>query len=381
VPSGNLRAKGGRAAYRQPGVRIPAVTLTTLDRAKRTSRRRFLEDELSLLLDAVPSPRDRDVVRRILGWDGRGGCAIKEAGDEFSITRERARQVYTRAVELIRNRPPGALLDRVLHFVHTMCNQSAEAIEVELERRGLTRHRFALQALVQTALVFRRRPRFTLEEAGGHFFAVAGPGVVRAILKAVQRGSTYYGVQTVSELCSALPPRHRRSRDSVLIHQMLETRSDTCWLDADQEWFWLATVPRNPIVRCVRKLLAFASPASIADLDRAIRRLPRQPKTSVPREVIIRLCRQAPFCRVRGGLVELDPAFRPANLISHAEAVVCRILRRHGGELSFERLRASCASAGVMPPNLWRIVLHSPLLFRSAPGMYRLIAPSRTRQN
>jgi len=371
VPRGNLHRKDGQTGFRQAAGRAPAIA--------GISRRRFLEDELTLLLGAVPSPRDRQVVRRILGWDGRGGCPIKHAGDEFGITRERARQVYARAVGQIRSRLTGALLDRVLHFVQGRCNQSARSIEAELQHRGFTRHRFALPALVKTAHLFRRKPGFTLEQAGDRLFAVAGPGVVRAVLRAVQRSGTYYGVQTVSEIGVAIGPRYRTSRDPLLVRQILETRSDVRWLDADQEWFWLAALPRNPVVRCVQKLLAFASPASIADLERAILRLPRQRNRPVPHEAILRFCRQAPFCRVRGAAVELQPLYRPANLVSRAEAAVCRILRQHGGELSFERLRASCGPAGITQPNLWRIVLHSPLVFRSAPGTYRLITASQIR--
>ena len=343
------------------------------------SRPRRLEDGLARLLGDVPSLRDRQIVQRILGWDGRGGCLIKHAGDEFGITRERARQVYDRAVAHVRRSSPGPLLDRVLRFVQGRCNQSAESIECELQRRGLTRYRFDLRALVKTAQLFGRTPQFTLEEGGGRLFAVAGPGIVRSIVKAVQRSSTHYGVQRVTDICAAVAPRWCSSRDRALVRQILATRTDVRWLDAQQEWFWLADLPRNPIARCVQKLLAFAGPASFADVDRAIRRLPRQPTAPLPRAVLINLCRQAPFCQVRSGSVQLDYLFRPAKLVSRAEAAVCRVLRRHGGELPFERLRESCASAGVTHPNLWRIVLHSPLVFRSAPGTYRLISAARTR--
>lgn len=372
MPSQKVRPKGRRGAERQRRGGLPARSLGV-------SRQRRLEDELARLLANVPSLRDRQIVQRILGWDGRGGCLIKHAGDEFGITRERARQVYDRAVAQVRHSPPGPLLDRVLRFVQGTCNQSAESIECELQRRGLTRYRFDLRALVKTAELFGRGPQFTLEEGGGRLFVVVGPGVVRSIVKAVQRSSTRYGVQTVTDICASIAPGRRTSRDRTLVRQILATRPDVRWLDAQQEWFWLAALPRNPVARCVRKLLAFASPASFADVDRAIRRLPRQPKAPLPHEALISLCRQAPFCRVRSGSVELESVGRGTKLVSHAEAAVCRVLRRHGGELPFERLRESCASAGVTHPNLWRIVLHSPLLFRSAPGTYRLITAARIR--
>jgi hypothetical protein len=332
-----------------------------------------LEDELTRLLKSVPSVRDRRLVRRILGWDGQGGSLIAKAGDEFGITRERARQVYSRAVEQIRNSALSPSLDKILRVINGLGNQSAEGIQAELRRRGLTRYGFDLQAFVKTARMFGRAPKFTLEEAGDKVFAVLGPGVTRSILKAAQQSISHYGVQTVSEMCAAINPCHRTSRDRLLVRQVLETRSDLRWLDADQQWFWLATIPRNPVVRCIKKLLAYAGSVTFADLHRAVLRLPCQPTTPMPLEALTNFCRQAPFCRIRGGSVELEPSFRSENLLGRAEAAVCGILKGNGSELSLHHLETLCFSAGVKRPNLWRIVLHSPLIFRSAPRTYRLI--------
>jgi hypothetical protein len=80
-----------------------------------------------------------------------------------------------------------------------------------------------------------------------------------------------------------------------------------------------------------------------------------------------------PFCRVANGLVERAAPLAAGDLISDAERVVCRILRRNGNELSIDRLQTLCDLAGVGRPNFWRIVLHSPLIFRSAPRTYRVI--------
>jgi len=329
------------------------------------------------MLRVVPSPRDRQLVRRTLGWDGQGGSFLKNAGEEFGITRERARQVFDRAVEQIRDLPLGETLEEALGLVRCLCNQSADRIQAELRRQGFTRYEFALPVLVKTALLFGRAPKFALEEAGGRLFAVTGPGVVRSVLRAVQQSSTRYGVQTVEDICAAIPQRRRTARDELLIRQILETRADLCWLDQDKQWFWLATLARNPVVRCAKKLLVHASPLTLASLHQAIHRLPRERKVPLPLDALARFCRQAPFCRVRGGTVEVAGQLPSKSLVSRAEAVVCEILRRHGNELPFERLRVLCASTGVSEPNLWRIVLHSPLVFRSAPRTYRLVTAAR----
>jgi hypothetical protein len=333
-----------------------------------------LEDELTRLLESkVAIARDRQLVRRVLGWDGQQGCSLKVAGDEASITRERSRQIYQGAVERMQTCHLSSSLDEALACVKLMCNRSAVDVESELRERGITRFQFGVRALAQTARIFGRTPGFTIEETGGHLFVVAGPGVIRSILKTAERASTRYGVQTVSEVCSAISRDCRRSKDRLLVRQVLKTRDDIRWLDAREQWFWLASVPRNPVVGCIQKLLHYAGSASLSDIHRAIGRLPRKRKTPILREAVVGFCRQAPFCRLHGDSVALVAAFGKSKVVSGAEATVCQILARNGKELPIDRLQALCKLAGVNHPNLWRILVHSPLVFRSAPGIYGLI--------
>jgi hypothetical protein len=333
-----------------------------------------LEDEFTRLLEAnVAFARDRQLVRRVLGWDGQQGCSLKVAGDEVGITRERSRQIYQHAVERMQTWQLGSSLDEALACVKLMCNRSSLEVESELQGRGITRFQFGVRALAKTARVFGRTPGFTIEETGGHLFVVAGPGVIRSILKAAERASSRYGVQTVAEVCKAISRDDRRSKDRLLVRQVLKTRDDLRWLDAREQWFWLASVPRNPVVACVEKLLHYAGPASLSDIQRAIGRLPRKRKTPIQREAVAGFCRQAPFCRLRGGSVALVAAFGKSKVVSGAEATVCQILARNGNELAIDRLQALCKLAGVNKPNLWRILVHSPLVFRRAPRIYGLV--------
>jgi hypothetical protein len=339
-----------------------------------SSPRTPLEDELTLLLESnVRNARDCRLVRRVLGWDGQRGCCLKAAGEEFGITRERARQIYGQAIQQIRTAEISPALDEVLAFVKRMSNRAADDVMAELQRQELTRSSFPMTALLRTAEVFGRVLDFTVEEAGGKTFIVAGPGVVRSVLKAALQASTRCGVQNIATLCSGIPRHHRRRNDRRFIRQVLNTRSDIRWLDTAEETFWLASVPRNPMVWCLKKVICYASPVAVPDLERAIGRLPAERRTNLSRLLFIKFCEQTSFCRVTNGCVERVAPLGAGNLISDAERLVCRIIRRHGNELSVERLQSLCESAGVGRPNFWRIVLHSPLIFRRAPGIYSVI--------
>ena len=342
-----------------------------------SSTRVLLEDELIRLLEIhVPHGRDRQVVQRVLGWDGQGGCLLAQAGDQFGITRERARQVYDRAIEQIRGCELSSTLGDALAYVHRRRNRAAADIEAELQERGYTRHRFVMRALWNTARAFGRTPKFVLEETGGKLFVVARAGAVPAILKAAQRSSSRYGVQTVEEIGRAIAPDCGSANDRLLVRQVLETRDDLRWLDMRKQWFWLASVPRNPVVRCVKKILQFAGSVRVADIQRAIERLPRKRPTPIPSDALTAFCQQAPFCRVSEGVVERVGSSGAGKPLRRAEAKVCRILKRNGNELKFGCLESLCAAVGISRPNLWRIVQYSPLIFRRAPRVYSVITPS-----
>ncbi len=234
-----------------------------------------------------------------------------------------------------------------------------------------------MQALLKTAEVFGLIPGFTVEKAGRKVFIVSGPGVVRSVIKAAQRSTTHHGIQKVSALCSSVPEIYRRPNDRVFVRQVLNTRRDLRWLDAGEETFWLASVPWNPMVRCLQKVICYASPVAVSDVHRALGRLPAKQRSTLSRPLVIKFCEQAPFCRVVNGSVERIAPLAASGLLSDAERLVCRILRKNGNELSVEQLKNLCGSAGVERPNFWRIVLHSPLIFRTAPRTYSAITPRR----
>ncbi|HTB20815.1 MAG TPA: hypothetical protein VK708_21975 [Bryobacteraceae bacterium] len=342
-----------------------------------TSRPIPLEDVLTQVLESkIPNTRDCRLVRRVLGWDGQRGCGLKDAGDEFGITRERARQIYDQAIRQIGSADVGTTLDEALALVNRTSGRAAADIEDELLRRRFTRYQFAIPALVKTAQVFARVPEFTLEEAAGKLFVVAAAGVIQSIIKAARQASTQHGVQNISGLCSAISGIQRHGNHRLLIRQVLNAGGDVRWLDAGEETFWLASVPRNPMVRCLKKVLCYASPVTLSDLHRAIGRLPPKHRATLTRPQLTRFCEQLPFCRVANGCVERVGPLPAGSLISDAERLVCRILQRNGNDLPVERLRSLSALAGVGRPNFWRIALHSPLIFRRAPGSYGVIAAS-----
>ena len=137
------------------------------------------------------------LVRRVLGWDGRRGCCLKDAGEEFGITRERARQIYDQAIEQIRTCEVSSTLDEALAFVHAHVQPGRRTIsKPNCSSRRFTRHRICDASPAEDGSSIWARPGIYAGGTGGKLFVVAGAGVVRSIFKAALRSSARWGIQT-----------------------------------------------------------------------------------------------------------------------------------------------------------------------------------------
>jgi RNA polymerase sigma factor (sigma-70 family) len=69
--------------------------------------------DLAAAIDRL-NPRMRHVVLRRFGLDGSPPQTLEEVGNELGITRERVRQLETRALKELRNAAPG-----LVHYLRT----------------------------------------------------------------------------------------------------------------------------------------------------------------------------------------------------------------------------------------------------------------------
>lgn len=327
-----------------------------------------LEAELSDALGRLQSPRNRKLVARHLGWDGRPPCSLKEAGSGFHLTRERARQVFAAALPLLRLSTELPALEEALALVQQRQHQRADDVEQELRARGLTNGRVSLHGILSAARVFERKPDFELHLVGGFWFVGAVAQAGKLVLDLAVRAVLHHGAARVSDLRRQAGPR---IVDQSLVRRILQTRSDLCWLDAEREWFWLRFVARNRLLTRVRKVLAVCPRIQISSLHQAISR--DYKPVEIPQAVLRSLCQDFSWCRVGSQYVEARLAPNLEDLLAGGEAVVCAILRQHGGALPLPRLRPLCFAAGVKKPNLWRVLSFSPLLQRFDKEIYGLV--------
>jgi hypothetical protein len=332
--------------------------------------KRTLESEISSALGQVASERNRQLVARHLGWAGRLPCSLAEAGVQFQLTRERARQVYAAALPVLRRRSVVPALDAVLAFVRGQQLEQISDVEQRLAEQGLT-NGISLLGVLCAAQVFGRSPGFQLHRVGDALFVGPVLRVARTILNTAMKMVAHNGAVRVSELRREVSRIQGRAVDERLVRRILETRPDISWLDDAGEWFWLTLVPRNRLLARIRKVLAVSPRIQVSKLHWAISRdyLPLR----LPEAVVRSVCAQLSWCRVSNQYVESRVVLPIEDVLVGGEALVYGFLRDHGGVLPLAKLENLCLGRGVQPDNLQRILSFSPLIERTGRGMYGLV--------
>lgn len=336
-----------------------------------------LDTNLVSALRSVKSARNRKLVARHLGWDGRPPCSLQEAGAEFHVTRERARQIYAEALPLLRQSGVPAL-DAVLSFVQKQSHERVGDVEQKLRRQGMTGERLTLHGVLRAADVFNRKPPFQLHRVGDAL--VIGPvsKMTDAILNTAVKTVGRHGAAHVPGLCRELSARRARLVDEGLVRRILRTRADIRWLENTGQWFWLTSVSRNRLLTRIQKVLAVQARIRVSKLHQAVSRA-YKPLT-IPPPVLRSLCAQLSWCRVDGQYVKARTVPRMEEVLSGAESVICGILQDHGEPMPLRRLQESCLAAGVKRENFWRILSFSPVIRRLDREVYGLIGAESAPQ-
>src|SRR5207245_2861747 len=183
------------------GMATPASAQLVLRRIRdltegiRAARHLTLEAELSDLTRELGDERDREIIVRRLGWDGRRPRTLGTVGQRYAITRERVRQICTRIEEVQKPQAFLPVLDRVIEITTAAAPAMANELEKELVGRGLTRTAFCLETLLEIAHGFGRKPRFAIETLHGHRVIVPSnrSGLLKQIDDAATTAVRYWG--------------------------------------------------------------------------------------------------------------------------------------------------------------------------------------------
>ena len=350
-----------KRSHALPGPSV-AVRLRRLREAVQAKERMTLEEELRDVVASRTgrSERNRLIVARYLGWDGRGGATLQAVGDDFGISRERVRQICTPvAYRLASKKPFAPALDRVLSVVAERIPAPASAIEKTLVEEGLTAAPFSLEGVTKAAEVLGRRvPKM--------------PAVADGIIRCARKSVEHWGVTTVEDITAQVTEQLPETAPSDFVAKTLQGQQDFQWLDEAGGWFWFTSVSRNRLLNRINKVLSVGSRVNVAELRSGVAREYRMQGFAPPQRVLLELCRQAVGYLVEGNTVSADPSVAWGEALNETEQILLLALETHGPVMRREELEELCVELGMKRSTFYVRLGYSPFIARYAPGVYGL---------
>jgi hypothetical protein len=334
----------------------------------RAARHSTLEAELWDVTDKLGDERDRQIIVRRLGWDGRPPRTLESVGERYAITRERVRQICTRVEEVQKSKPFLPVLDRILEIAGAAAPLPADEFEDELVRRRLTTRTFDTETLLTIAEGFGRAPRFGIETVRGQRVIVpsARKHLLKQIYETVTASIRHWGVANVEDLAAAM------NTASAVVRQFLTFIPALKWLDESSGWFWITDVPRNSLLTPIRKILAVSPAIDVGELRGGVGRPHRRKGFAPPRRVLLEVCRQLPWCRADGNRVTATQPLNPDEVLSDSEKIIFKVLKEHGPVLQRPELENLCLAAGINRHSFWIYLSYCPIITRYAASVYGL---------
>jgi hypothetical protein len=334
----------------------------------RAARRITLENELWDVTRELGDERDRRIIVRRVGWDGKPPKTLESVGQRYGITRERVRQICTRVDGVQRHEVFLPVLDRVIDVVAAGAPSAADGLEKELVRKGLTESVFDLSSLHDIAQGFGRKPRFAVETVHGRRVVVppTSGNLLDQLCETASSRVCHWGVANVEDLAAAT------KTTSAVVRKILPFVPKFKWLDESSGWFWIADVPRNSLLTPMRKILAVSPTIDVGELRAGVGRPHRRKGFAPPRRVLLEVCRQLPWCKVDGSIITVTRNQTPDEVLSDSERIIFKTLKEYGPVLQRSEFEKLCLAAGVNRNSFPIFLSYCPIITKYASGVYGL---------
>jgi hypothetical protein len=328
-----------------------------------------VEDELAeILRSAKFDQRQSRALSARLGWDGKGGRTLAEAGQVGGYTRERVRQLEDRLqLYLEKARPSIPLVKAAVKALQGIAPTHRRRGALKLLKEGLARERFDPAGIINAARMMRLSSGV----------AIIGEGLVpegsRSDLERVRKAARK--LVSVNGAGSVAAMIDRLANMSLPIDRafgFVELAEKIKWLDAKREWFFIP-VKRNRAENYLRKMFSVAKTLTLEDLREGLRRPGRAREINLPRHVLSALFKKLGWIDIDGetatSLVDLD--YR--KILERTERTIVEVFRTHGPVLDRQTVLDLAAERSLDRTTVGLYLGWSPIIQRIAVNRYALI--------
>ncbi len=337
-----------------------------------------LETELVEIFGAGGASRDRQIIARYFGWDGHGRHTLEALGGKYGVSRERIRQICSRAIKQHRNIEVFApVLDRAMAFLAARIPRNLAALQAEFNEARISACRLPIELIIEAARLLGRKPPCVLVavEQGHVAVAAAQARLPGAIARAAKEAAANYGAATVSRVLAELSTRPPAEVPRKLIDETLQTVAGFRWLDARRQWFQRdGTHPSYGLPNMIGKILSICPRIKVGRMRAALARNRRSRRPLPPSRVLLEFCRHMPGVHVEGTTVIAVAPRSWRTALAEAERIVVRTLKWYGPILERAELENICRRAGINRFSFNAILMSSPVIAQHGRGRYGLLA-------
>jgi hypothetical protein len=337
-----------------------------------------LSEDLMDVLTTLTSVRKARIVALRLGWLDGVERTLQEVGTNFGITRERVRQMESRAQQKLSGCSVYVpSLSRAMRLARHLTPCSAAAFSTALIDTGLTEVSWTPGVLVRAAGYLGVRHGLSILEIDGRGF-LGNENHTAELFDRVRRLSWEYsrteGAAHLPRIAFALSEELGRRVSLAEIHALVTTLSETKWIDEAQGWYWLGEDGNTAIFNTLRKLLAVARRLPIDDVYAGLLKSYRMDASVVaPKTILLKLFTQVSWLAVRqSSHIEAVPPLQWQDVLVGVEHTMVQVLKAAGGVLSHHDFKRRCRELGIPHSSFGVNQGNSSLFIRIGPAVWGL---------
>ncbi len=283
----------------------------------------FIEDELCAAIEQSLKPREYQIVLRRTGWDGGEISTLEKLGNEFSISRERVRQIEHNGLERIRSlnwQTP--LLENVLKLVIQKLPFQSQSLSQLLIQNKLSRRGLSFKSFQLALNTFGLGLSYELIQIGGEEFILLEKEIdrIEATFHLLLVEANRQDFVFIKEL--------DKTSELNLTYDEIDTGIDRIsklsWVGCNREIYWnkhKVNQGRNKIINTCRKILTVSPSIPIEILLSVLQKVIEIPD-DLSADVLEILIQAIDDFELHNGMVSRGHNFSPSQLSNSDQKMI-----------------------------------------------------------
>ncbi len=346
-----------------------------------------LERSLSDLLAGIlrtNDPQKLQVMAARLGWDGKLPRTLQECGELIGVSRERIRQIETKAIRQLPKHPVFLpKIDPALALLEKAAPIQVDNAAKLLKQHGITDILFSPASLIEAARLLGHKSTLTIHDVRGAQVVVttSSIGTLGSVIRVARKLAGQAGVASVFQVSDTVAGiTNLLAEFDIGTQEITEDEIRRLLREVDEceslneDWFWFTDIPegRNRLSNITKRILSVASPQSITSIREGVRRAFRFRSSSnrryrslsvPPLAVMEQFYRRHPEFRLDDDTVGTVKPLDYREWLGETEQTFVEVFRSSPtGVLDRKSLVDACIARGLNENTLVTYTTYSPML-------------------